>query len=142
MQALLRSRGFAFFGAPSIVAGLAVLPVLVSGYHAATGRARKIVRRAVLATAAVALVCIGLAAVAGVQARTKIQQAIHQAQAGFDAAQNGDRDTAMAQLSAADQSFASVSDQVDRGGHDPSGPSPSPASRWPWCRRWPRRATS
>jgi hypothetical protein len=113
VQALLRTRGFAFFGAPSIVAGLAMLPVLVSGYRAATGRARKVVRRAVLVTGGLALVCVGLAVVAGVQARTKIQQAIHQAQAGFDAAQNGDRDTATAQLTAADQSFASVSDQVD-----------------------------
>jgi hypothetical protein len=113
VQALLRLRDFGFHGAPSIVAALAVLPLLVSAYRASTDGAQHVVRRVGLVLGIVAVIGVGLAGVAGLQARDRIQQAVRQARAGFDAAQNGDRDAAMGQLSAAESSFGSVSDLVD-----------------------------
>jgi hypothetical protein len=113
VQSLLRMRGFSHFGVPSLVAFLAVMPLFISAYRSSSRQGRRVVRRSGYAFAALALLFLGAAGMAGLEARHDIQQAVGEAQAGLDAAQNGDRDTAMAQLAAAEASFGRVSDLVD-----------------------------
>jgi hypothetical protein len=113
VQSLLRMRGFSHFGVPSLVAMLAVAPLFISAYRSSSRRGRRVIRRTGYALAALALLCLGAAGMAGLKARHDIQQAVGEAQAGLDAAQNGDRDTAMAQLAAAEASFGRVSSLVD-----------------------------
>ncbi len=113
VQSLLRMRGFSHFGVPSAVALLAVTPLFFSAYRSSSRRGRRVVRRIGYALTAVVLLSLTAAGLAGVKARHDIQAAVSEAQAGLDAAQNGDRDTAVAQLSAAQASFGRVSNLAD-----------------------------
>lgn len=112
VQALLRMRPFAFHGAPSLVAAVAMSIVLVSAYLASPERPRRIVRRVALGLGVLVVVALALGVVAGLQARSRIQKAVSQARSGLDATQNGDQAGAMAQLDAADSNFGKVADTV------------------------------
>src|SRR5581483_3545121 len=112
VQALLRMKGFWFHGAPSVVAALAAVPVLVSGYNHAPRRAKRTVRRTALFALLFLFVMAGVAVIATLQARSKIEKALQQAAAGFDATQNGDRDGAIAQLEGSSSSFREVADMA------------------------------
>lgn len=104
-NALLRLPEFLMHGAPSIVAAVAALPVCISAYRYSPRRARRRARRIVAFACIGFLVVLGLGALAGYLAKTRVEDALQHAQAGFDAIGAGDRDTAVAELNQAASSF-------------------------------------
>ena len=110
VQALLRLPDFVGHGVPSLVAAAAVLPLLVSAYRFAPGRVRRRTRRYGLYTGAAAVVLIGLAGVAALLARAKVEEGISAAQAGLEGVQNGERDIAVEKLSASGSAFHDAAD--------------------------------
>lgn len=115
VQVLLRQGPFRFDGATALIAALAVAPALVSGYGMCLRRTQRRVRRVLLAgAAAVTLIVLGFA-VAALQARTQMQTAVADGQAGLNAVRAGDQagaqrklDNAQRAFASADESFASV----------------------------------
>lgn len=110
VQALLRLPDLLVQGAPSLIAALAVVPLFVSAYRYAPGRGRRRVRKYALYAGALSGALIGLAVLAALLARSRVEDGITAAQAGFDGVQNGDRDVAVGQLNRSAASFGDASD--------------------------------
>lgn len=112
VQTLLRLELDDPFGSASLVALVALLPLLVTGFQ----RSRRRTRRIVVGTMAGAFVLgAGLAvlqAVAVVDARSSVTSGIASAQAGFDAARAGEEAAAVAQFDAATASFDEANDAL------------------------------
>jgi Protein of unknown function (DUF4012) len=109
VQALLRLPDFSVHGVPSLVAALAVLPVLVSGYRYAPSRGRRRVRKYARYSAAVTVLLLALGTIAALLARGHVESGITAARSGFDGFQNGDRDAATSQLNSSASSFEHAS---------------------------------
>jgi hypothetical protein len=110
VQALLRLPDFVAQGVPSLVAGIAVIPLFVSAYRFAPGRVRRRVRKYTLYAGATAVALVALASVAALLARSKVEAGITSAEAGLEGIQNGNRDVAVGKLNASDAAFRDASD--------------------------------
>lgn len=108
VQAILRLPAFGFFGLPSIVAGIAALVLLVSGYRYSSRLARSRMRWGVLATVA-AVFIVGIAgSVTLLGARADVERGVDAAQRGLDAARQGDTDLVVSELGVAEQALVSA----------------------------------
>jgi hypothetical protein len=108
VQVLLRQGPFRFDGATALVAALAVMPALVSGYGMCHRRSQRLIRRAVLVTGAVVAVVVLGFGVAVLQARSQLVTAVADGQAGLNAVKAGDQAGAQRQLESAQRAFASA----------------------------------
>ncbi len=110
VQALFRLPGGDRLGTATLIAVVAVVPVVVSGYRNA-GRG---VRRGLLIGAAtVGVLAVGVALLTGIVAlgqRSTVQAGIDQTRAGLRAAENGETTKARRLLSDAERSFSTASD--------------------------------
>ena len=106
IQALLRLRSVIFFGFPSLMAALVIVPLLWLGYSYTRGPARKWIRRTVAGLAA-AVALIAVITLAGVlTVRTDAERGVSAARAGLDAARDGDQDRAIERLEAAERALS------------------------------------
>ena len=110
VQALLRLPDFGFHGAPSLVAAVAVVPLLDSGYRYASRGERKTTRRVVAVVGGLTIVLGVLVGVAALSARNRIERAIARAEEGFDAVREGEHDAAITRLDDAAADFEGVTD--------------------------------
>lgn len=105
-QALFRLPDVGFFGLPTVVGAIAVVPLLASAWAASSGRAR---RRAVTVGASVAgvgvVALVGFGAAAAV-ARPTIQQGIDASRTGLAALRSGDDAATVVAFDDATGSFA------------------------------------
>ena len=112
VQALFRLPSWERTGAATLVAVVAVLPVLVSGYH----NSRPTIRRRLLAAASVVtVVALGLTALGSLVAlnqRSTLQAGIDQARDGLRAAENGRTGRADSLLAEAELSFGDAADAL------------------------------
>jgi len=106
VQSVLRLPAVGFFGLQSIIAFVAIVPVLVSGFRFGTKRARQIVRGSI-GVMTVLLGVIGLfGGLALLNARTDVTQGINAARSGLDAGRAGDTEVVANELDRAERSFA------------------------------------
>jgi hypothetical protein len=110
VQALLRLPDFAAQGVPSVLAALAVVPLFVSAYRYAPGRARRRVRQYAFYMAALSLTLFGVGIIEALLARAHVEDGITGAQAGFDNVQNGERDASVASLNQSAADFGAAAD--------------------------------
>ncbi len=108
VQVLLRQGSFRFEGATALVTALAVGPALVSGYGMCHRRSRRVIRRVVVVSAAVAAAMVLGVGVAALQARAHLATAVADGQAGLNAVKAGDQAGARRQLESAQRGFASA----------------------------------
>ena len=120
----------------TLVALVALLPVVVSGYRNCRANVRL---RLVIGASVVAVLAIGSSALATAVAlgqRSALQDGIDQARAGLQAAENGQTARAERLLTRAERSFTEATDALDatwmrpaleraRGGSEPP-------RLWPW----------
>ncbi|MEY2461036.1 MAG: hypothetical protein QOG30_2866 [Acidimicrobiaceae bacterium] len=110
VQALLRLPDFLVHGAPSVVAAVAVMPLLFSAYRLASRRDRKRVRRYAVYAGALTVALMGVGLVAALLARSHVESGISAARAGFKGVQEGDRGVASSRLNRATSEFGAASD--------------------------------
>jgi len=111
-QAVLNLPNIGFDGSASLLAAIAVLPVLVVGFRRLDEPARRLATRALAAVAFLAIAATGLAVIAALSARSDVETGISQAEAGVDAVQFGDQPAALALLDNAEGSFTLASDRL------------------------------
>jgi len=112
-QVVLRWPPIGFHGATALVAGLAVVPVVVSAYRRAPRPGRRTVRRVAAAVGGVALLLCLPFLVAGLLVEPRIAQGTHEAQRALDAVSAGEATTATADLGAARRDFAGADGAVN-----------------------------
>ena len=108
VQVLLRQGPFRIDGATAVIAALAVAPALVSGYGMCRRDTKRQVRRVLLAAGVAAGVMVLGFAVSALQARSQLQTAVSDGQAGLNAVKAGDQAGAQRQLDNAQRAFASA----------------------------------
>jgi hypothetical protein len=112
VQVLLRLPDAGFAGASALIAVVAVVPLLLSAYQLSAPRIRRTVRLSLVGAGAfVVVAAIGLA-VAGVQARTAVNDGIRLSQQGFDAARDGEEAAAVDNLTGASAAFTEANDAL------------------------------
>lgn len=110
LQTLLRLDLDEPFGLSTLVAAVALLPALLSGFSLCRPTTRRVL---VAGGVVVVVVSVGLAVaqvMAVVDARPSVEAGIDAAQAGFDAARDGDEATAVTQFTEAQAAFAEADD--------------------------------
>ena len=106
--ALLRVDPVGFHGLSALVTGVAVAPILVSGYNHADRRAQALTRKlALLATVVIGLMLAG-AALGAFSAMDSLVDGARAIDGGLEAAHQADGDAAATQLSRAARSLASA----------------------------------
>lgn len=105
IQALLRLPDLGFHGASALVAFLAVVPVIVSGYQGLRPTERHQLRRAAIWGVGAALVVTAAYAFALVTARTDLEQGVDESRAALDATREGRTDDARVAFGRAGDSF-------------------------------------
>jgi hypothetical protein len=113
LQALLRLPEVAVTGGSAVVAGIAVLPVLLSAYRAAGPRTRRVVNWSIgVGVALAVLAAVGLA-FAVLSAREDVNAGIRRAQRGFEAARSGEGRDAVGRFQRAADSFGTANDELN-----------------------------
>jgi len=112
-QSLLRLPPNLFFGFSSLVTGVAVLVVLVSGYHYAKGRHRRWVRWSALGLGLASALCSLSLLFTFVNARPDAERGVQSAREGLQSVRAGDVPATLQALSDAQQAFGSASDSLD-----------------------------
>lgn len=105
IQALLRLPDLGFHGASALVAGLAVVPVLVSGYQSLRPPERRQLGRAVAWGLGGVVIVSGVFAFALVTARTDLENGVDESRRALDATREGRTDDARAGFVRAGDSF-------------------------------------
>lgn len=105
VQVLLRLDVDFFFGASSLVAFLACLPVLVSGYRMARHRDRRRARRALLVAGGITAIAIFLFGLTVIRGRSEIDQGVALANEGLAALREGDQETSATLLARSAAAF-------------------------------------
>jgi hypothetical protein len=105
VQALLRLPDLGFHGASALVAGLAVVPVVVSGYQGLRPAERRQLRRVVLWGLGAAVVITAAYAFALVTARTDLERGVDESRSALDATREGRTDDARLAFERAGESF-------------------------------------
>lgn len=112
VQALLRLPDEGFAGGTALITAVAVLPLLLSAYQLSSDRIRRIARLSLVGAIAFSLLAgVGLA-VAGLSARTSVNDGIALSQQGFDAARDGEEAAAVDNLAGASEAFAEANDAL------------------------------
>jgi hypothetical protein len=109
-QTLLRLPSMGFHGLPSLIAVVAVAPVLWSAYDRGGRGRRRQVRRAAAGCGVVAMVALAGAGVAVLTARRPLQTGVNASRQGLDALRGGQAPTARSHFDQARGSFS----QADR----------------------------
>lgn len=109
VTALLRLPDIGPHGVPSLIAAVAVVPVLWSGYTHSPRRIRRLVRRIVIGLALALTLAVVLFGVASVAAGGSIADGVEGARAGADLVRDGENDAAADRLVRADRDFDSAS---------------------------------
>ena len=104
--ALLRATDIAFHGGSALLTALAVAPMLASGYRYASRHARRLTRRALVATCVLLVLAGAGLALAAARARPTAERGIDLLQQGMNAARAGDDVSATQRLSEAADAFA------------------------------------
>lgn len=112
-QALLRGPSFGFTGLPTLVAGAAVIPVVVSAWRIARTRERRTARWVLIGLGAVVLVGAATAGAAAYEARRQLQSAADLADTGLDQLRTGDTEAAADTFSKAQFQFERASSQLN-----------------------------
>jgi hypothetical protein len=103
--ALLHATDLGFVGSSALAAGVAVAPVLVSGYRHAARGSQRLARWGVLAAGVVVVVIGGVYGLALLSARASLESGLDRLDAGLAAARAGDDEGAAAELGAAARDF-------------------------------------
>ena len=110
VQSVLRLPPVGFFGLQSIIAVVAIAPVLVMGYRYGTKRARQLARWSLAATATVLAVVALFGGLALLNARSNVAQGITAARSGLVAGRAGNTESVANELERAEQLFTSATD--------------------------------
>jgi hypothetical protein len=103
--AMLDTRPVGPHGTTALLALLASLPLLRSGYRNQSRTTRKRIRRTALAVTGAAVVATAIAGATVLMARTHIERAVDATRDGLDAAQKGDEEAATRSLRRAREDF-------------------------------------
>lgn len=106
IQVLLRLPGLGFTGSASIIAALAVLPMLIEAWRQLAGEQRTRANRGVLIAAVVAIVGIVVAGLSVLSARSDAELGIDAARDGLDFARAAEQDEAIDRLAIAEGHFS------------------------------------
>lgn len=101
IQALFRLPPMVAFGAPSIIAGIAIAIGMGAGYRRLGDTARSWVRRGVILVMVLSLMVVAAGGVAMLSARADLEQGISAARTGLSAARGGDPENVVESLEAA-----------------------------------------
>jgi len=121
-QAVLNLPNIGFTGSASVLAAIAVGPVLWSGFSQLPKKARRTAIVSVIGLGAVSAIATALTVVAALGVRDHIEVGITQAEDGIAALEAGDQPEAVELLTASQENFSLASDRL-------SGPLTWP-SRW------------
>ena len=105
VQALVRLPAIGFHGLPSLIAAVAVAPVLWSAYDRSNRLIRRRTRRIGLAFVVLVLVALAGAGLAALTARGPLQAGVDSSRSGLDALRGGQASSAGSQFDAATTSF-------------------------------------
>lgn len=119
-QTVLHLPSIGFMGSASVMAAIAVAPLLIGGYVQLDGAAKRWARIGIAATAFFAIAGSALAVFAAVSVQSDIEVAIEEARDGIDALEDGDRPAALTLLDSSEDGFAQAADTL-------SGPMTWPA---------------
>jgi len=113
VQAVLRFPGLGFTGSSALLAALATVPVLVSGYRRLDSDSRPRVRKVVMALGAVGVVGTAVAALSVLWARGPVEDGIAAAEEGLDFARAAEQDEAIDRLILAEGRFGEGHKRLD-----------------------------
>lgn len=108
VQSVLNITPMGFSGLPSIVAALAVGPVLWSAYARSSERRARRIRNSALMALGASIIAVGIFGVAVMSARSKINNAVVQSENAMKALRAGDQDEAGALFEQATAQFESA----------------------------------
>lgn len=111
--ALLHQADLGFHGLSTLIAVVAVVPVLWSGYEHSPRVVRRIARRAVLVGVIAVVVATAVSGIMALLARGSLDAAVGDARAGLRLISDGEQEAGAARLDEASAGFATASDQVD-----------------------------
>lgn len=109
---LLHLQDIGYFGSSAVLAAVAVVAVLTSGYRTMERRHKSVVRRSILAVGLVLVVLLGLAAVQALRVRSTANAGIDAARAGISAARAGETQELSAQLERAQIELRKANDTI------------------------------
>ena len=112
-QALLRGATYGPDGLPTIVAAIAVVPVLVSAWRVARRRERRVVAITAGVIGALVLLVTAAAGVAAIQARPHLTAAADRAETALDQLRDGQTVAAADELAKAEIEFDNASSSLD-----------------------------
>ncbi len=105
VQAMLRMPAQGFHGLPSLIALVAMVPLLASAYERSSGRVRRRARRTAYAVVAAAMVATALFGVAAFLSRSNLTDAVRESKSGLELIRDGKQDKATGPLATAAEAF-------------------------------------
>lgn len=105
IQGVLRFPGLGFTGSASLIAAIAVLPLLVTAWRSLAADRRRVGRRVLMGAAAVAVLGVLVAGISVWWARPSAEAGVEAAEDGLDFARAADQDEAIAELRVAEAYF-------------------------------------
>lgn len=112
IQSLLHLQPIGFFGLPSIIAGVLIVVVLVSGYRTLAVAARTRAKRITAGVVGVGLVILAVGGVLGLGVRTDANAGVEAARRGLASARQGETEVLTAELETAQSFFTSANDTM------------------------------
>jgi len=112
MQSLLRLPVAGFWGLQSLLAGIAVLPVLLSGYRYGTKRAQQLTRWIVAGGLVIVGTILLVGSVAMLGVRSDVDRGVAAARRGLEAARSGDTESVAGELEIAKLALGSANDKA------------------------------
>lgn len=101
-----------FVGSASLLAALAIAPLLVSGYRKLSIADQRRTRRVLLGLVVAALLATAMTVIAALGVRSHVETGIDQAETGINAMEFGNQPEALALLDASQENFALASDRL------------------------------
>ncbi|MDC1388974.1 DUF4012 domain-containing protein [Acidimicrobiales bacterium] len=112
IQGLFRIPDIGFFGAPSLIAGAAIMVMLAFGYRGSSAARRQIIRQSTGATIAISVILCSIGGLTLLRAKADVDLGITAARSGLSAARGGDPVAVVAELEAAADSLGAAQDRV------------------------------
>jgi len=112
VHAALNLPNIRFVGTASLLAAIAVAPIVVSGYRKLAATERRRIRRGALAVLLVGVLATVLLGIAALGVRDHVETGIEQAEDGINALQQGDQPEARALLDASRENFEIASNRL------------------------------
>lgn len=105
VQAMLRMPSIGFHGLPSLIALVAMMPLLASGYERSSRRVQRRSRRTAYVLVALAVVATAMFGLAALLAGSNLAEAVKQSKSGLELIRDGKQEKATAPLASASEAF-------------------------------------